>query len=157
MKPTALGRRVRRSSRRASISIKLGEAADTRSAQALRLTWTIARAIVHARRMHPSPHARPSFARDFPRTDAIDALVHAFACGNYALVRREAPKVIHSEQADDVRSAARTLLERTKPDPLAVRLLWIAAALLVALTAYWVVNGKAPPPEASHPSRELIP
>ena len=107
--------------------------------------------------MHPSPRARPSFARDFPRTDAIDALVRAFACGNYALVRREAPKVIHSDEAEDVQNAARTLLERTKPDPLAVRLLWIAAALLVALTAYWVVNGKGPPPEASHPSRELIP
>jgi hypothetical protein len=122
-----------------------------------RLTWTIARAIVLARRMHPSSRARPRFVRDFPRNDAIDVLVDAFARGNYALVRSEAPKVIHSDEAENVRNAARTLLERTKPDPLAVRLLWIAAALLVALTAYWTVNGKAPPSETAHPNRELIP
>jgi hypothetical protein len=110
--------------------------------------------------MHPISRPRPSFARDFPRNETIDALVDAFARGNYALVRSEARKVVDSGDAEEVRIAARTLLERTKADPMAVRLLWITAALLVGLTAYWAVNGKAPPPEQRHdhpPSQEPIP
>jgi hypothetical protein len=110
--------------------------------------------------MHPISRPRPSFARDFPRNETIDALVEAFARGNYALVRKEARKVIDSGDAEEVRIAARTLLERTKADPMAVRLLWITAALLVGLTAYWGVNGKAPPPEQRrdhHPSQEALP
>ena len=110
--------------------------------------------------MHPVSRPRPSFARDFPRNETIDALVDAFVRGNYALVRSEARKVVDSSDAEEVRIAARVLLERTTADPVAVRLLWITAALLVGLTTYWAVNGKAPSPEQRHdhhPSQEPIP
>jgi hypothetical protein len=43
-----------------------------------------------------------------------------------------------------VRGAARTLIARTEADPLAVGLLALAGALLVLLTGYWIVHGKAP-------------
>jgi hypothetical protein len=94
----------------------------------------------------PTPLRRPSFARSFPPHPALDALVAAFARGDYAEVRAHAPRLIESAETPEVRQGARTLLERTKPDPLAVRLLWLAAALLVTLAAYWIANGKAPAP-----------
>lgn len=94
---------------------------------------------------------RPSFARDFPRQPALDALVEAFARGNYAQVRAKAPELERSTEDEAVRTAARTLVDRTRPDPLAVGLIALAAALLVAITAYWAVHAKPPPGTAPTP------
>jgi len=92
-----------------------------------------------------TPDRRPSFARDFPRTAALDAIVDAFARGDYARVRSEAPKLAESATEDEVRLAARALLERTRPDPTALALLALTAALLLVLSAWWIVHGKPPP------------
>ncbi|HEY8090148.1 MAG TPA: hypothetical protein VIF09_19940 [Polyangiaceae bacterium] len=87
---------------------------------------------------------QPSFASDFPRAPELDALVDAFARGDYARVRADAPRLSESTTDEKVRAAALTLLARTRPDPLAVGLLAITALLLLAFTAYWVVHGRAP-------------
>lgn len=91
-----------------------------------------------------SPERRPSFARSFPASPELDTLVDAFARGDYARVRAEAPKLEQAAEDDAVRAAARTLVDRTRPDPLAVRLLLLTGVLLVVLTGWWVVHGKAP-------------
>jgi hypothetical protein len=87
---------------------------------------------------------RPSFSEPFPRTPELDALVDAFARGNFARVRAEAPKLKEAED-EAVRKAALELAERTEPDPLAVRMIWITAALLLVLAGWWIVEGKPPP------------
>lgn len=88
---------------------------------------------------------RPRFARDFPRAPVLDALVDAFARGDYARVRAEGRVLAASaQQADDVRSAARLLVSRTEPDPQAVWLLVMTGALLVVLSAYWIAHGTPP-------------
>ena len=78
---------------------------------------------------------RPSFAREFPRTAELDALVDAFARGDYAHVREAAPSL---DTASDpaVREAARTLVQRTRPDPVVVVLLAIAAATFAVIAAW---------------------
>jgi hypothetical protein len=91
-----------------------------------------------------SPERRPTFARSFPASPELDALVDAFAQGDYARVRAEAPKLEQATEDDAVRTAARTLFDRTRPDPLAVRLLVLTGVLLLALTGWWVTHGKAP-------------
>jgi hypothetical protein len=93
--------------------------------------------------------SRLAFARGFPSHARLDALLDAFARGNYRHVRAEAPKLIDSSEPEDVRAAARVVLERTRPDPLAVVLLGLTALLLAFLTAYWAVHAK---PSASPPS-----
>ena len=90
------------------------------------------------------PRHNLSFARDFPAHPGLDSLVDAFVRGDYAHVRAEAPKLARSDEPADVRKAAAVLLDRTRPDPLAVALLASTAVLLALLTAYWVVHGKAP-------------
>lgn len=87
---------------------------------------------------------RPSFSEPYPRTAELDALVDAFARGDYARVRAEAPRLRDAPEAA-VGAAAQELLDRTEPDPLAVKLLGIAAALLLVLTGWWIVEGKPPP------------
>jgi hypothetical protein len=95
----------------------------------------------------------PSFARAFPRLPELDALVEAFARGDYATVRANAPRLAESTSEEPVRAAARTLLARTRPDPLAVALLALGAVLLVALGGYWMAYGKAPAALPAMPSR----
>jgi hypothetical protein len=91
------------------------------------------------------PPALPSFARDFPEHPGLAALVAAFVRGDYARVRAEAPKLAaSSSEPEGVRLAARTLLDRTKPDPLAVWLIVATGLLLLVLTTYWAVYAKAP-------------
>jgi hypothetical protein len=96
------------------------------------------------RRRAMSPERRPSFARGFPASPALDALVDAFSRGDYAHVRAEAPRLEKSSEDEAVRTAARTLVERTQPDPLAVRLLLLTGILLVVLAGWWIAHGKAP-------------
>jgi hypothetical protein len=88
---------------------------------------------------------RPSFASDFPRIPELDALVDAFERGDYARVRAEALKLAASAEDAAVRSAAETLVDRTRPDRLAVGFVALTGVLLVALSVYWVFHGKAPP------------
>jgi hypothetical protein len=57
-----------------------------------------------------------------------------------------------------VRQAARLLLDRTKPDPLATALLGLAVLLLVVISTYWIIQGKAPPPKSPpSPRIERVP
>ncbi|MDF2698408.1 MAG: hypothetical protein K0S65_6792 [Labilithrix sp.] len=91
----------------------------------------------------------PRFAKDFPRDAELDALVDAFARGDYATVRTGAPKLAAATDDEDVRRAARLLRERIEPDPTSKTLFLVAAALLAFLTAWWVAHdgpeGTAPP------------
>jgi hypothetical protein len=91
-----------------------------------------------------SVERRPSFAAEFPSSPELDALVDAFARGDYAHVRAEGPKLQKTSADEAVRAAAKTLVERTQPDPLAVKLLVATGVLLVVLTGWWIVHGKAP-------------
>jgi hypothetical protein len=92
--------------------------------------------------MPPAP--RPAFARDFPRSPALDAVVEAFARGDYARVRADASALERDSDDDAVKRAAHSLVERTRPDPLAVALLGLAALLLVVLAAWAIAHGHAP-------------
>lgn len=65
-------------------------------------------------------------------------LEQAFERGDYALVREGAARLAKEAERDDVRRAARQLLRRIDPDPLAVTLLLAAVALLAFLALwYW--------------------
>jgi hypothetical protein len=88
---------------------------------------------------------RPAFANEFPRTPDLDAIVTAFARGDYASVRARAISLERSSSEPEVRQAARVLFDRTRPDGLAVALLGITALLLVTMASWWVVHGHAPP------------
>ncbi len=96
--------------------------------------------------MNESQQTRPSFAADFPRAPELDALVEAFARGDYALVRKRGRELAGASADDAVKRAARTLIERTEPDRLSIGLLALAGALIVILSAWWIAHGKAPPP-----------
>jgi hypothetical protein len=88
----------------------------------------------------------PSFAREFPRDAALDRLVDAFAQGNYALVRADAPALAaDADASDEVRAAASTLLEQLRPDPGAKVLFLLAAALLVFLSGWWIAHAHERP------------
>ena len=91
-----------------------------------------------------SAERRPSFAADFPRVAEVDELVGRVRTRR---LRAGAPRRPAAAASPDpaVREAVRTLLERTRPDPLAVGLLAITGALLLLLTGYWVLHGHAPP------------
>lgn len=100
----------------------------------------------------------PSFAKSFPAHPAVESLVLAFEQGNYASVREGAKKLLEQtneragksaksaallhpqprgpEERDAIRSAARDLLRRTEPDPLAVYMV-LGAALLLAFLSIW--------------------
>jgi hypothetical protein len=91
-----------------------------------------------------APSRIPSFARAFPRSPELDALVEAFARGDYAAVRAGAPSLERSSGDPVIQRAARTLVERTRPEPLAITLLAIAVMLLVVLAVWAVLHGKAP-------------
>jgi len=99
--------------------------------------------------MHPAPPAprprpRPAFARDFPGSPGLDALVEAFARGDYARVRADAPALERASDDDAIKQAVRTLVERTRPDPLAVALLGLAALIFIVLAAWAIAHGRPP-------------
>jgi hypothetical protein len=78
----------------------------------------------------------PAIALGFPDDPALQALVAAFEQGDYARVRRDAPALVKQTDSPEVRKAARELLKRLDPDPVAVYLL-AGAALLLAFLALW--------------------
>jgi hypothetical protein len=82
----------------------------------------------------------PSFARELPRHPELDALVAAFARGDYRTVRDGAAKLAASATDDRVKQAARTLRERIEPDPTSKLLFLLAAGLLAFLTYWWVTH-----------------
>lgn len=101
----------------------------------------------------PDSWGYPSFARGFPREPELDALVKAFADGNYLTVRTRAPKLAASEGVSpEVKKAAEILGARVEPDATARIFFALAAALLVFLTVWWVTHdgpehhGPAPAP-----------
>jgi hypothetical protein len=76
--------------------------------------------------------------------------VEAFERGDYARVRTDGPALALKSADERIRDAARVLVDRTKPDTLAVGLLALAAAFVAILSVWWVVHGHAPatPPAA---------
>ena len=96
---------------------------------------------------------RPAFAKDFPRDPELDRLVALFELGNYAAVRTDAERLASTTKDGDVKKAARELLLRLKPDPLALYLVAIAAGLLVVLAGwYWTHPHDAAPPPPPPPA-----
>ncbi len=79
---------------------------------------------------------RPTFVLDFPSDPALDRLVAAFERGDYRTVRRQAPRLARDAASPAVRRAALELQRRIDPDPVAVVLLAVAAALLAFLVAW---------------------
>jgi hypothetical protein len=86
----------------------------------------------------------PAFARTFPPSPDLEALVEAFARGDYARVRAQAPAIERASDDPRVKEAARMLVERTRPEPLAVALLVIATVLLAVLAIWAIIHGKPP-------------
>jgi hypothetical protein len=82
---------------------------------------------------------RPRFLLGFPADPELSRLTAAFEAGNYALVRAEAGALAERAESPAVRDAARELLRRIEPDPLAKYLLALTAALLLLL-AYWAYH-----------------
>lgn len=93
----------------------------------------------------------PAFAKDFPKDPDLDRVVALFEQGNYAAVRKAAAELIARTEDEKVRAAAKQVLERLKPDPLALYLVVIAAALLAVLAGwYWThPHETAPPPPST--------
>ncbi len=79
---------------------------------------------------------RARFLASLPDDPALRALGDAFEKGNYARVRAEAPKLVRDSEREDVREAARNLLERIEPDPLMKYLLVVALLLLLGVTVF---------------------
>lgn len=79
---------------------------------------------------------RARFLASLPDDPALRALGDAFEAGNYARVRAEAPKLVAESEREDVRDAARDLLQRIEPDPLMKYLLAVALLLLLGVTAF---------------------
>ena len=94
----------------------------------------------------------PRFARSFPKNDELDALVAAFAAGDYATVRARAPKLAEETDDEEVRRAARVLRDRIEPDPASKTLFIVTAALLLFLTAWWVTHDGPPTKNAPAPA-----
>jgi len=87
-----------------------------------------------------APDGRPPFARKYPRTPEIDALLAAFEAGNYAKVRAEAPKVAEQASDPEVAAAAKDMRRRIEADPLQIYLLVVTAALLAFLTVWFFTH-----------------
>jgi hypothetical protein len=79
---------------------------------------------------------RPRFLLGFPRDPELDELVRAFEGGNYARVRRDAPRLAERTTDARVRAAARELRRRIDPDP-ALRYVLLTALALLAVLVYW--------------------
>lgn len=86
---------------------------------------------------------RPVFAQNWPTEPSLEELVLAFAAGNYARVKKEAPaRAREAQERGEPELAAhfRELGERVSPEPLA-RALFLAAFLLIAALAWAAYGG----------------
>jgi CHASE3 domain sensor protein len=88
----------------------------------------------------PAIGVTPDFARDYPDDPALEALVVAFARGNYAAVRAGSKKLEGETTDETIRAAARELRARTGADGTMVALFVIASIGLVAVWLYWIVK-----------------
>lgn len=84
---------------------------------------------------------RPRFLLSFPHDPELDRLIEAYETGDYATVRRDAPRLAERTEDGAVRDAARELRRRIDPDPLARYLLLTGIALL-AFLVIWVYAGR---------------
>jgi hypothetical protein len=82
------------------------------------------------------PRGRLSFARGFPPSAELDALLDAFEHGNYARVRELAPPLVARSDAPEIARAAREVARRVAPDKTILTLLGLSIALLAVL-AIW--------------------
>jgi hypothetical protein len=100
---------------------------------------------------------RPRFAEGFPEgVPELDALVAAFADGDYARVRDEAPKLAAKTEVEAVRRAANDLVEHTRPERAIVWLVGLTAALLLFLSVWWIIHAHAPPAPPAPPPVEHV-
>lgn len=79
-----------------------------------------------------------------PRDPELERVQRAFERGDYAFVRAEAGRLAREAERAHVRRAARELLRRIDPDPLAVALLLGAVALLAFLSLWYWSHAHAP-------------
>lgn len=99
------------------------------------------------RKADPRGWGFPSFARDFPEDDALDAIVALYAAGDYRAVAERGQKLADETEDEAVKKAALLLVERTRPDP-ASRIVFLLTAALLALLAIWWVTHDGPPKDA---------
>ncbi len=81
---------------------------------------------------------RPAFAASYPKDAELDALVDAFAHGNFARVRREAPALAEKTGDPAVRHAAQDLRRRLDPSPVALYLVALGFVLLAYLFVHYL-------------------
>lgn len=82
------------------------------------------------------------FLAELPPDPELARLARAFEDGNYAWVRRHAPLLAERTEDEAVRAAARDLLRRLEPDPLAKYLLALSVLLLIGVTIFvYAVQG----------------
>lgn len=129
------------------------------------------KALAHVEGARDRRSGWPGFAKSFPDHPAVEALVLAFERGNYASVREGAKALLEPsskpatkspdakkgdelphplppgpEERDAIRGAARELLRRTEPDPLAVYMVLGAVVLLAFLSIWYWSHPHGPGP-----------
>lgn len=88
-------------------------------------------------KLNAAGEERPAFLLEFPADPELEVLIAAFEAGNFAQVRRDAPRLASRTVDATVRRAALELRTRTEPDPLLLALLGMCIALFVFLVI-WV-------------------
>ncbi len=83
---------------------------------------------------------RPRFLLNFPKDPQLQELCRAFESGDFARVRREAPKLAERTPDPQVKAAAEELRRRIDPDPLVYILLAMAFGLLVFMVGWTYLN-----------------
>lgn len=94
------------------------------------------------KRPKASTPEQPPFLESFPDSPELIPVVNAFLRGDYATVRRQAPRVAESTEDEAVREAALELGNRIRPDPL-VRYVLAATGVLLLLLIVWTYGGHA--------------
>ena len=83
---------------------------------------------------------RPAFTRNFPRNEALDALVDAFSRGDFRRVREGAPSLAAHDSEPAVQAAARELRRRIDPSPVTLYLVALTFGLLVVLYRHYLTH-----------------
>lgn len=99
----------------------------------------------------------PAFAKDFPQDPRLDALLALFEQGNYQKVRREAEALLKSTDDQAILAAVAEIKKRLQPDPLALYLLALSAALLAILAGYYWSQPSPPAARGQAPQSAPIP